>query len=87
MTLIQTDKTLAGEIVLSFSAGLTSYSALGTVTGTITEDSVELYLEPDDPNYCPYRAVASRSGNTLQGTYRGVGCREEIRGTLALEKE
>ena len=87
MALVQVDESLTGEIILSFSAGLASYSALGTVTGTITGDSVELYLEPDDPDYCPYRAVASRSGDTLQGSYRGVGCRKEIRGTLTLEKE
>ena len=87
LSLVQTDEAISGEVLLTFSAGLVKQSAKGTVTGTVTDDGVEMRLEPDDPDYCPYFAKATRSGTTLEGTYRGVGCRETIEGTLELQKQ
>ena len=87
LALVQTDESLSGEVLLTFSAGLFKQSAKGTVTGTVTDDTVEMRLEPNDPDYCPYFATATRSDETLQGTYRGVGCNEAIEGTLELQKQ
>ena len=87
LSLVQTDEAISGEVLLTFSAGLFKQNAKGTVTGTVTDDGVEMRLEPDNPDYCPYFATATRSGTTLEGTYQGVGCRETIEGTLALQKQ
>ena len=87
LALVQTDDTLSGEVLLTFSVGLIKESAKGTVTGTVTDEGVEMRLEPNDPDYCPYFAKATRSGTALEGTYQGVGCRETIEGTLELQKQ
>lgn len=87
MVLIQTGTSLTGELVLSFSVGLVKHNATGTATGRVDGASLELWLVPDDANYCSYHAVASRSGGTLQGSYEGIDCREKIEGTLTLRKQ
>jgi len=87
MTLVQTGNSLTGELLLGFSAGLTRANATGTATGRTNGTSVELWLVPNDADYCAYHAVANRSGITLQGSYKGIDCQEEIDGTLTLKKQ
>ena len=87
MTLVQTGATLTGELVLSFSVGLVTSNATGTATGRVNGASADLWLIPDDADYCAYHAVVNRSGDDLQGSYEGIDCREEIEGTLTLQKQ
>ncbi len=87
MVLVQKGDALSGEVLLTFSAGLARYTAAGDVTGRIDGETAELRLTPDDPDYCPYQASVTRAGAKLTGSYTGVGCVGDIKGTLSLEKQ
>ncbi len=87
LALIQTGDSLSGEARLTFTAGLLRQSATGVVTGRIEGTSIRARVTPDNPDYCPYEAVLERSGDSLEGSYRGVGCRGTIEGDLTLQKQ
>lgn len=87
MVLVQTDDSLSGEVLLSFAVGLARYTAAGDVSGRVDGGTLRLRLTPDDPDYCPYQARLERSGAKLVGSYTGVGCVGDLKGTLSLEKQ
>ena len=87
MVLIQAGDVLTGNVLLNFAVGLARYSAAGDVTGRVDGDTLRLRLTPADPDYCPYQATVTRSSAKLEGNYVGVGCIEQIKGTLKLERQ
>ena len=87
IALTQAGTSLTGELLLSFSVGLSQATAKGTVSGRVNETRAELWLVPEDKTYCAYHAVANRSENRLEGSYVGIDCKEDIQGTLTLKKQ
>jgi len=64
-----------------------STSNSGSALGLINGSDVILELYPSDPTSCPFRVVASRSGNTLEGTYAAFDCTISVSGEVTLTKD
>ena len=86
LDLVASDTLLTGDVVLNFKLGFSSYSAEGTVEGSVTGDTIDLDIVPSDDKYCPYRATLIRAGEVMEGSYEGMGCKEAINGVLTLSR-
>ena len=82
-TLTQNGSDIGG----TWQATFASLTNGGTALGVINNSQVILELYPSNAAVCPYRVVATRTGNTLSGNYSAFNCAETVTGTITITKQ
>lgn len=59
----------------------------GSAVGLVNGSDVLIELWPSDPTTCPFRLTATRSGDSLSGTYAAFNCTASISGQITLTKD
>ncbi len=58
----------------------------GTVLGVVNGNEVVIEFFPSQVNLCPFRAVLTRNGDTLSGTYAAFNCTASLSGTITISR-
>jgi hypothetical protein len=77
--------TLSGTWSASFANGALTNG--GSFTGSMTGSNISAILTPNDPLECPYNLTATRTGNTMTGTYAAFNCTVAVSGSVTVTKE
>ena len=85
-TFTQQGSVLGGTWQVLYSAiGAAKYNNSGSLTGTVSGNAIAAVMSSQGP--CPFTLQATRSGNTMTGSYTTTNCSPAESGTVDLEKQ
>ena len=85
LTFNQSGGPLTGTWSATFANGVLTNT--GSLSGSMNGSDISAVLTPTDPLACPYNVTATRTGNTITGTYAAFNCTASVTGSVNVTKE
>ena len=86
ITLSQTGSTLSGTWQMTFANP--NFTNSGSLSGTVSGQSITLTLTPSNPTTCPFNVTATMMGaNRFVGTYAAFNCGDTVAGSLDVTRQ